>query len=230
MRILHWNIHGWVDAAGVDNVERVTNLIADQDADVVSLVEVDEPWGKPTKLRRVAETLGLHWVFVPAFEYRESGGFGNALLSKAPFLSVQQWQLLPPSLYDGTEPSEPRALLLADVGTQAGSMTVGSTHFPRSDDAARKDASTRLLALLNEIPQPHLICGDFNQPPEAWPIVDHLNFSTPTAPTYPAAEPVECIDYALAKQQTCAARLVESQASDHLPVVFQQQPQLVGSA
>ena len=95
MKILHWNIHGWADSNGIDNVERVTDFIRSQDPDVVSLVEVDEEWGKPSKLEQVADALGYHWAFVPAFEYREQGGFGNAILSKSAFRSVQQRQLLP---------------------------------------------------------------------------------------------------------------------------------------
>lgn len=45
MRILHWNIHIWTDADGVGNVDRVIDVIREADPDVVSLVEVDEPWG-----------------------------------------------------------------------------------------------------------------------------------------------------------------------------------------
>ena len=93
MKILHWNIHGWADSDGIDNVERVTDFIRSEDPDVVSLVEVDEEWGKPSKLEQVANTLGYHWAFVPAFEYREQGGFGNAILSRSPFRTVHQRQL-----------------------------------------------------------------------------------------------------------------------------------------
>lgn len=58
-------------------------------------------------------------------------GFGNALLSRAPILAAQQWQLLLPRPYDGTEPSEPRAVVLVRIKHGGRRLWVGSTHLPR---------------------------------------------------------------------------------------------------
>src|ERR1019366_8793421 len=51
-RILHWNIHSWQDPAGAPNAEAVTALIRDTRPHVVSLGEVNEPWGAPDTLGR----------------------------------------------------------------------------------------------------------------------------------------------------------------------------------
>ena len=222
MKILHWNIHGWADADGVDNVDRVIDLVREVDPDVISFVEVDEEWGNPSKLRRVAETLDYYWAFVPAFEYREEGGFGNALLSRIPFASIEQWQLLPPSLYDGTEPSEPRALLLAELRHDAGRLRLGTTHFPRSDAHARAQATERLLKILDDhMPWPLIVCGDFNQPASVW--LDSTQADLENAvTTYPTNNPTENIDY-LAFHNLSPVRLkaLANSASDHLPVLSQ---------
>lgn len=224
-RILHWNIHMWTDADGVDNVDRVTDVIGHADPDVVSLVEVDEPWGRPSKLAQMADTLGYHWAFIPAFEYREAGGFGNAILAKQPLDNVQQWQLLPPMLYDGTEPTEPRAVVLAQITTTAGPLIVGSTHLPRSDDQHRKHASNRLLDLLRAVAEPFIVCGDFNQPPSTWVPTDVTTAPDPPMPTYPAAAPRESIDYCLASGLTIqSAATIDNAASDHLPIVITTAP------
>ena len=221
-RILHWNIHMWTDADGVDNVDRVVDVIRQADPDVVSLVEVDEPWGRPSSLERVADALDYHWAFVPAFEYRETGGFGNAILARRPLSAVQQWQLLPPMIYDGTEPSEPRAVLLVQVDTDSGPLVVGSTHFPRSDDQRRKHASDRLLDLLQAVDQPFVVCGDFNQASTTWVPSHFTTAPDPSVMTYPTANPAEAIDYCLASELSIrSATTFDGAASDHLPISFE---------
>lgn len=224
MRLLHYNVHMWQDSSGATNVAAVADLVRAVEPDVVSLVEVDEPWGHPTNLRRLADELGYNWAFVPAFEYGGRAGFGNALLSRTPPRAVHQWQLLPPRIYDGTEPSEPRAVALADIGIDGQTLTVGSTHLPRQDPDLRDEASRRLLTLLASLEGPWLLCGDFNQPPSAWlpdttTVVPH-----PTQPTYPTKEPTEHIDYCILSGLTATAGVLPSAASDHLPLVVATDP------
>src|SRR5438094_3741983 len=107
IRILHWNIHSWLDDSGQSNIDAVIKLIADADPDVVSLVEVDEAWGAPAQLYDVAARAGYVPIFIPTFEFgaeAPAGGFGNALLTRLPILAVQQWELVwPTPLYDGSE-------------------------------------------------------------------------------------------------------------------------------
>ena len=56
-------------------------------------------------------------------------------------LAVQQWQLTwPPAVYDGTEPSETRSVVLARVAVGDGAVWVGSTHLPASDRQSRAAA------------------------------------------------------------------------------------------
>lgn len=219
MRLLHWNIHMWHDTEGKSNVRAVADLIEEVSPDVVSLVEVDEPWGRPNELREVADKLGYCWAFVPAFEYRTAGGFGNALLSRRPLRAVQQWQLLSPRLYDGSEPSEPRTVILASVDIEGHAIWVGSTHLPRQDSAMRAEASWRLRELLDQVSEPWALCGDFNQAASDW-----LPPSATVAPnaalaTYPSEAPVESIDYCVLGGMAGEAHVVPSMASDHLPVV-----------
>jgi endonuclease/exonuclease/phosphatase family metal-dependent hydrolase len=221
MKLLHYNIHGWRDANGVDNVDRVADFIKRQEPDVVSLVEVDEPWGRPGSLQQVAERLDYHWAFIPAFEYRQQGGFGNALLSRSPFLSVQQWQLLPPSLYDGTEPSEPRSLLLAQVAWGDTHVSVATTHFPRASVQMRRVASARTLELLAGLDGPWVLAGDFNQPSSSWLAEFAWVVSPLGVDTYPADSPSEAIDYGLASGLSVEAEVIaDPDPSDHLPVVL----------
>ncbi len=220
MKILHYNIHMWTDAEGKSNSDRVEALIKDEAPDLVSLVEVDEPCGGPSTLSGLAERLEYHWAFVPAFEYRCQGGFGNALLSRTPFSSIQQWQLLSPRLYDGTEPSEPRAILLASVEVEGLHLTIGTTHLPRHDPQLREEASARLLRLIEDLPSPWIVCGDFNQPPGDWATNSHTVAPSTAIATYPTSEPVECIDYAVHSDLDVTAAAIPCLASDHLPIAI----------
>ena len=86
--------------SGAANLATIADLVSETDPHVVSLVEVDEPWGMSDSLRELAERVGYSWIFTPSFEFghqKPAGGFGNALLTKLPILAVQHWQLLWPA-------------------------------------------------------------------------------------------------------------------------------------
>ena len=226
LRLLHWNIHSWRDASGASNLDAIVDLVRETDPQVVSLVEVDEPWGMPNTLHELAAHIGYAWVFIPSFEFGDQelvGGFGNALLTTLPVLAVQQWQLLwPAKLYDGTEPSEGRSVVFAQLGFGQSSVWCGSTHLPRGDAQARTNALHRLTELTRELDSPWLLCGDFNTPAESW--LDRTGSVVvcpePAQPTYPTDEPTEAIDYCVASPGLpVTGKILEVGGSDHLPVV-----------
>lgn len=226
LRILHWNIHSWRDMAGAPNTMAVAGLIRETVPHVVSLVEVDEPWGLPSVLAEVAATCGYFWIFGPSFEFgadASAGGFGNALLTAIPITAVQQWRLVsPPHPYDGTEPSEPRSVIIARLTFGSTSLWLGSTHLPRSDPEARTAAVHRLQQLTRRLSGPWLICGDFNAPPSSC-FADHTAFQIspdPAQPTYRASNPAEPIDYCITAPDIYAeSTVLRASGSDHLPLL-----------
>jgi endonuclease/exonuclease/phosphatase family metal-dependent hydrolase len=226
LRILHWNIHSWRDDAGTSNLESVVNLVRATDPHVVSLVEVDESWGRPSELGEVANRCGYASIFVPTFEFGKdspTGGFGNALLSKLPILAVQQRQLVwPPRLYDGSEPSEQRSVVFVKLQNAAGPVWIGSTHLPRSETDTRVDAAQRLAAITQDLTGHWLLLGDFNVPASVW--LDAYPFlrayPTPVEPTHPTKDPVEPIDYCVAPRELpIQAKVLPEAGSDHLPIL-----------
>ena len=226
LRVLHWNIHSWRDDAGASNLESVVNLVRATDPHVVSLVEVDEPWGHPSALDEVAGRCGYTSIFVPAFEYgKESptGGFGNALLGKLSILAIQQRQLVwPPRLYDESEPSEQRSVVFAKFQTAAEPVWIGSTHLPRSEADTRTDAAQRLAAIAQELTGQWLLLGDFNMPASVWldAYPSLRAYPTPAKPTYPTKNPEEPIDYCVAPQElSVRAEALTVEGSDHLPIL-----------
>jgi endonuclease/exonuclease/phosphatase family metal-dependent hydrolase len=226
LRMLHWNIHSWRDDAGASNLESVVNLVQATDPHVVSLVEVDESWGYPSKLDEVADRCDYTSIFVPAFEFGQdspTGEFGNALLSKLPILAVRQRQLVwPPRLYDGGEPSEPRSVVFVKVQTAAGPVWIGSTHLPRGEADTRADAAQRLVALTQELTDQWLLLGDFNMPASHWldAYPSLRAYPTPAKPTHPTKNPIEPIDYCVAPQELpVRTEVLPDASSDHLPIL-----------
>lgn len=231
LRVLHWNVHSWTDAAGRRNAERVVALVARTAPDVVSLVEVDEPAGRPAPLQELASGTGYHAVFVPALEYdtdERRGRYGNALLSREPLLGVRHHGLIrPPRVYDGTEPSEPRSLLLGCVPSQAGPVWVGTTHLPCADGRARAAAAGRALAIMSALPRPWLLVGDFNLDIAVWREQHPWTAAHPQAPqpTFPADDPTDCIDFCVTPAgERVHARVLDVPGSDHLPLVADLHP------
>lgn len=231
LRILHWNVHSWRDDAGASNLEAVVKLVRANDPHVVSLVEVDESWGRPSELDEVANRCGYASIFVPAFEFgKESpaGGFGNALLSKLPILAVRQRQLIwPPKLYEGSEPSEQRSVVFAKFQTAAATLWIGSTHLPRGDADTRENAAERLVAMTQELTGQWLLLGDFNMPASDW--VDAYPFlaahPAPAKPTHPTEDPLEPIDYCVVPHELLVqAEVLPEGGSDHLPILVRRPP------
>ncbi len=226
LRFLHWNVHSWLDESGADNVDRVADLVQSVSADVVSLVEVDEPVGGPSRLAALAAATSFNSIFVPAFQYgrdRPVGYFGNALLVRMPVQDVRHVSLLwPPPRYDGSEPSEQRSVVLGRISIAAGSVWIGSTHLPRADPAARTQALQRAISMMLSLPTPWLLMGDFNIAAIEWSRdYPTLQVHPPgPAPTHPTSHAVESIDYCVspAGQQVQAEVLVVD-GSDHLPIL-----------
>jgi len=224
LSILHWNVHSWRDEAGRANHEAVLRLIGQTSPDMVSLVEVNEPWGSPAALRDLARAGGYTWIFFPAVEFGGDApdrGYGNALLTRIPVLAAVQWGLTwPPRLYDGTEPSESRSVILAEVPFGRGTAWIGSTHLPASDPRARACALGRLTELTRGLDRPWAICGDFNTPPATVKGEGTTAWPDPPQPSFPASDPAEPIDYCVASPGVAVtARILTAAGSDHLPLL-----------
>jgi endonuclease/exonuclease/phosphatase family metal-dependent hydrolase len=233
LRILHWNVHSWKDDGGQPSFGEIAAFIAGQDPDVVSLVEVSEPWAAPGRLPDLARQTGSAWVFSPAVELGGDAperGYGNALLVRPALLAVQQWALTwPPRVYDGTEPSEARTVALARIPLGGGALWVGSTHLPSTRRDQRLAALSRLLDLTEKLDGPWLICGDFNEVPAGWlgpsrrgPGERLRVYPDPPQLSHPARFPVRAIDYCVASPGLAVTgRVLDAPGSDHLPVLIQ---------
>lgn len=223
MRILTYNIKAGLGMDGQRSIERIADVIKGTGADVVCLQEVDRRnprSGLVDQPKRLSEVLGMQAVFQRNLTFG-FGGFGNLVLSRYPVVRSVSHRL--------TSQTEQRGLLEVLLDTSSGSLSVFCTHLGL-DSEERVQQSAEIAGVINSTDYPAVLCGDFNET-DSSPAVAGLAASAnlqdlagslgADAPTFPADAPTSRIDFIFATPRircTCAA-VIESLASDHLPVL-----------
>ncbi len=213
---------------GVRSAERVAETILAQDTDIVCLQEVHQRLpqsGFQDQPKQFEKHLGLPVTFQANLRIGV-GGYGLAVISRYPIGTVQNHLL--PSI------REQRGALEVRFDTPAGPIIVFCTHFGLSGEERVKQAVS-LAALVQAASHPVLICGDFNERADA-PTVRALLSQTGLSDadaaedrwTYATNALEGRIDYLFySPSLTCqSVSVIESQASDHLPVVGEFEPGL----
>lgn len=165
--IMTYNVHSCIGRDGKASPDRIADIIALYEADIICLQEVDsglQRSGKTDQAREIANRLNMTFHFHPSLRVAE-GEYGNAVLSRYPSVSVRASVL--PMLPDRTK-SEQRGALW--VRTRIGKLTVNilTTHLGLS--ARERKAQAKVLLggewLANaECHHPVILCGDLNTVP-----------------------------------------------------------------
>lgn len=216
-----YNIHRAIGSDRQTNADRVIGVLDEIKADIVALQEVPargdnglaflDYLGQQTGYRAIAGPTLMH----------ESGPYGNALLTRARVIAVQRYDLSYGSW-------EPRGALFAELDDKGLRLQAIATHLGLRP-VERRQQVRRLLELLpNELAEPTILMGDFNEwlpwgRPLRWL---HTYFGKAPAPTsFPSRAPLFALDrvwvhpagtlLSVAAHRSALAR----RASDHLPVV-----------
>ena len=235
VRVMTYNIHAGKDAEQADNLERVAAVIDSADADIVLLQEVDrrtERSGRVDHFAELRRLTGMQGVFGKSLDY-QGGEYGIAVLSRWPIDSVQALPLRvePPQERAGGA-HEPRIALHVRVHAPGGPIEVVNTHLDAAGTGTyRKQELVGVLAHMKQKTTPAaplLFGGDLN----ARPTTDDINavaFALTDAfgscgsgagETFPAQAPDRRIDYVFMRGVRCTvARVIETQASDHRPLL-----------
>lgn len=238
LRVLVYNIHAGKDAAGVHNLARVAELVRETDADLVLLQEVDrgtERSGREDQLGELSRLTGLAGAFGRTLDY-QGGEYGIAVLARWPILrdSLHPLRVEPVQQRAGGS-YEPRGALQAMLASPHGTVHLLNTHLDASrDDSYRMQEVATVRALADSLRRSGglvLVGGDFNAMPESR-VIEQMTaggwrdaWATCGAGpgfTFSASEPVRRIDYLFIPPgvRCDSAAVIESQASDHLPVLF----------
>jgi len=232
LRVMTYNIRACLGVDGVRSLDRVARVIADADPDVVALQEVDfvrERSDHEDQAAALARTLDMAFVAGPSFE-NETGGYGNAVLARAPLDLVRHAPL--PHL-PGTEP---RSAMWVRVGHRAGPIDVINTHlsFRRVDRPGQIDDLLGPAWLGDgSLSSRVVLCGDLNCSPRDSGFRRLRSvLQDPRPPgyrrarcTWPTRHPFRRLDHVLVSPEVCVrvAHVVRSAAarlaSDHYPLV-----------
>lgn len=237
-RFLVYNMHAGKTAGGVNSVEAIAEVIRSSGADIVLLQEVDKGTkrsGNVDQTATLARLTGFHASFGSALNY-DGGSYGVAVLSRWPIVGDTLFHLPvePPQTRAGGS-MEPRGALRVVIETPRGKLAVINTHLDASgDDRWRRQEADSIASLVAQTRRDVgmvILGGDFNSTPEsvvqgglraaglrdAWG-----ECGTGAGLSFPDSVPVKRIDYLfLTGNIHCsAARVLDSRASDHRPVLF----------
>lgn len=216
-----YNIHAGIGADGKFAPDRICAVLAELDADLVALQEVDHHQvGDLDLLDYLAEKLACSAIPGPTL-LRETRHYGNALLTRLPLLALNRLDLSIPG-------REPRGALDATFDFHGQIMQMVATHLGLKPGERRCQVQ-QLLALFNR-PRPadiSVLMGDINEwflwgRPLRWL---HAHFqSKPNYATFPARWPLFALDHIwisprgrLRTLEVHSSRLARI-ASDHLPL------------
>ncbi len=231
-----YNVHGCRGTDGKISAERIADVIAEFDPDVVALQELDlgrARSGGLDQTRAIAERVRMESHFHAALRIEEEE-YGDAILSKHPLRLVRSGAL------PGVERQiidEPRGALWVEVQIGAAAVQVLNTHF----GLGRAERRTQAAAYLGPewigaalAAGPTIACGDLNSPSGRVVhslFTERLRDAQLAAPagkvrnTFATSLPFLCLDYvfvgpgiAVRHTEVPRSRLTRT-ASDHFPLV-----------
>ncbi len=217
--VLTYNVRNAFTDEGRMDLDDVAATIRHSGADLVALQELDSVTGRSGGryvLGELATRTDMHPAYAPAIGY-DGGKYGIGILSRQQPLSVRRVAL------PGRE--EARTMLMAEFRD----FVFACTHLSLTEQD-RLASLPLLRAEAARYGKPFILAGDFNDTPGS-PFIQALDsiFSmqpSGTAPTYPATDPQEHIDYITAYNPTGHALLWQKpsvpghgKASDHRPLL-----------
>lgn len=190
------------------------------------IVGLNEMYGKSemeefdSQTEKLSALAGLTYSYFAEACTLEEGTFGNGILSKTPFSSVETIPIPEEEIKTGTQLYEPRCLLKVKYSN---GLTVLITHFGLNHDEHIHAVNTVLENLEDE---KCVLMGDFNVTPDnevLKPIqerlIDTAKFFDEPYLTFPSNKPFKKIDYIFVSKdiKVISADVPQIAVSDHLP-------------
>lgn len=234
LRIVTYNVHGCQGMDGRVSPRRIARVLAQLDADIIALQEVDVGRKRSRaedQVSLIASELWMNACFCPVVDIAGER-YGHAVLSRESLSPVRRGRL--PGIRRGREPRE---VLWVTTQWHEREINCLGTHLGLGNSERRQQVQallgTEWLGGLNGA-NPIVLCGDFNLHPGTWgyrqltanlqDVQESRNGRIP-ARTFPSSYPVRRIDHIFVSEhfviETVAVPHNEltAVASDHLPVV-----------
>lgn len=228
LRVMTYNIHVGVGMDKKLDLPRVADVINAQHPDLVALQEVDRGVTRTQRIDEIVELSKLtRMEYAFAFNLHYQGGqYGVAILSRFPIRATDH------RLFQNTREAERRGFIRAEVSVDGRVLNFVTTHLDYQYEDGRLFEAQQLLRALKDVPGPLVIVGDFNDIPagRAYQLMRYQfgdawieSRSTDEGFSYPTDKPAKRIDYIFFRStdrvRTKRAWIVDTQASDHVPVV-----------
>ena len=227
LRVVSWNIHR---CFGTDRrywPERVAEVLAKMNADIIALQEVDSSLsveGERDQLTYLSEALAMKAVMGPTL-HRDYGSYGNALLTNFEILGSEEYDL-------SYRKFEPRGALAVELKAGSFPLRVVNTHLGLKywERAFQIDRLLGELVWPESPPsRPVVLLGDFNEwcpgTPNGARLTRAFDLKTPRVSTFPSNWPRFALDRIFIsgkvrdfKFEVCSEPTARV-ASDHLPLI-----------
>lgn len=214
--LMTYNVRNGVGLDEQRDYQRIAEVINNVNPHFVAIQEVDSVTNRANQsyvLGEIADATGMNPVYAPAIKY-DGGLYGIGLLSVNLPDSVKCTPL------PGRE--EQRTLLVAYFKD----YVIANTHLSLTPEDALESVGIINTILKTEFNRPVILMGDFNSYPDS-PVIKELSRDyiviSPDAPSFPADDPDERIDYILINKDATfkidkAEVIPATIASDHRPV------------
>ncbi len=235
IKIMSFDIHHGEGADGKFDIDRIAKVILAANADIIALQSVDRGVARSNRIdimTTLADLTGLAYAFGKTADI-QGGDFGIGILSRFPILGERTL------LFHSVRQVEDHGMLQLILEIDGSEIVLINTQLgDQPDGIARTNEVSQIRESLQQYaPRPIIVCGDFIDGPasatidsmrlgftDSWDIAGVGNGFT-----YPSGKPTQRVDYIfIVKNDSSAsslpvrptlARVIQSDASSHLPVL-----------
>jgi len=231
LRIMTYNIHVGVGMDKKLDLKRIADVINKEKPDLVGLQEVDRGVKRTEGKDEIAELAALtrmDYAFAHNLDF-QGGQYGVAILSRFLLKNVDH------RMFENKREAERRGMLHVQVELDNQVINFVTTHLDYQYEDGRVFETEQMLRFLTEVKGPLIIVADMNDEPTG----DAYKMMVPNFDdawvasrakgegfSFPADKPIKRIDYIFyraAELKAKRAEVVETLASDHVPVMAELQ-------
>jgi endonuclease/exonuclease/phosphatase family metal-dependent hydrolase len=228
LRVMTYNIHVGVGMDKKLDLQRIADVINRERPDLVGLQEVDRnvrrTEGKD-EIVELANMTRMEFAFAPNLDY-QGGKYGVAILSRWPIKNTVH------RMFENKREAERRGMLKVEIEIDKKIVHFVTTHLDYQFEDGRLFETEQLMRYLQDAKGPLIVVADLNDIPDgsAYKLM-RTKFDDAWVTSrakgdgfsYPADKPVKRIDHIFYRTgdrvRAKKAWVVETLASDHIPVV-----------
>ncbi len=180
--------------------------------------------GYTNQTEKLSQKTGMNGYFGEAIRVKGLAPYGNAVLSKKPFKSVETIKIPDPVTKDEKVNYETRCVIKAVVEEKGKDMIFLVTHMGLGI-SERKNAVKTICEIADSTDLPIVLMGDFNACPDEETLKPLYERFTDTlekevVKTFPSDVPEIKIDYIFYRGLECKnTKVINEVVSDHLPII-----------